>query len=115
MFKENEHPRDDFGRFTNKENSTKEHRQNTPYEELTKAEKDGKIELSRSEWAQWYVKLGEIERGGYVDKMSNGDKLIKVDKKLIISSGTYEKPKVLKVLSFETEELLFQFLKWRKL
>ena len=66
--------------------------------------------LSKKEFAVWYQKIGEIKRGGYVDKMSNGDKLIPIDNKIVITSGTYDKPKLNRVLNFPSEEDMFEGL-----
>ena len=112
---------DNKGHFTFEENDggecphnsgTKEYRQNTPYEELTKPQGNGKIQLSNREWAMFYAKLGEIERGGYVDLTSDGNQLIKIGNKVVVTAGTYEEPKVLQVVTFDSEEKLYEFLEW---
>lgn len=113
--------KDKSGHFTSEENSGGEcvhtgkvYRQNTSYEELTNPSKNAKINLSTKEWAQFYVKLGEIERGGYVDVTTNGEKLIQIGNKLVISSGTYEEPSVERVFEFPNEEKLFDYLERKR-
>ncbi len=108
---------DKSGHFTSEENNGGEcvhtgkvYRQNTPYEELTNPSKNAKINLSTKEWAQFYVKLGEIERGGYVDVTPSGEKVVTIGNKLIISTGSYEEPKVLSVVEFKNEEAVFDML-----
>ena len=66
--------------------------------------------LSKKEFAVWYQKIGEIKRGGYVDKMSNGDKLVAIDNKIAVTTGSYEKPKLKMVLEFKSEENMFSWI-----
>lgn len=70
--------------------------------------------LSKKEFAIWYQKLGEIKRGGHVDTMSNGDKLIPIGNKIVITSGSYVKPKVKMCLEFPNEEKMFDWLNARR-
>ena len=69
-----------------------------------------KVNLTQKEFASWYQKIGEIKRGGYVDKMSNGNKLIPIGNKIVVTAGTYEKPKAKMVFEFESEEKMFDYV-----
>ena len=81
------------------------------------------IELSKQDWARVYAKLGEIKRGGAVNRRSNGDMIIPLQKmsetdtpKIVFVGGTYEKPKMRQALVFNSDEEMFDMLedmKWR--
>ena len=67
--------------------------------------------MTAQEFAIWYDKLGEYKRDGYFDVTRNGEIYIPIENKIIITSGTYEKPIAKKVLVFKNEERLIAFLK----
>ena len=94
------------GRFTSKNGTAAlEKKYNDDLAPVKKSET-----LTKKEFAVWYKKLGEIKRGGYVDKMSNGNKLIPIGNKIVVTSGTYEKPKAKMVFEFENEERMFDYV-----
>lgn len=114
-FDESKHPRAEDGKFTN--GGAKQYRQNTSYDEIVDCNSDNiqrkktrKASLSKKEFAVWYQKIGEIKRGGHVDTMSNGYKLIPIGNKIVVTSGTYEKPKAKGVLVFPSEDEMFNGL-----
>ena len=75
-----------------------------------------KVNLTKKEWALWYKTIGEIKNGAYVGKMSNGNKLIRIeyydkanDKgvfSIVITGGTFERPKAIQRLNFLNDEEL---------
>lgn len=84
-----------------------------PTEAESKRLKDLGIDagLSKRDWARIYARLGEIKRGGYIDTMPGGDKVILLHKmedadipKVVIVGGTYDSPDIKDVLIFENEE-----------
>lgn len=114
-FDESKHPRAEDGKFTN--GGAKQYRQNTSYNDIVDCNSDNiqrqktrNTSLSKKEFAVWYQKIGEIKRGGHVDTMSNGDKLIPIGNKIVVTSGTYEKPKSKIVFEFKNEEKMFENL-----
>lgn len=75
------------------------------------------IELSKQDWARVYTKLGEIKRGGAINRRSNGDMIIPLQKmsetdipKIVFVGGTYEKPKMRQALMFNSDEEMFDML-----
>lgn len=71
---------DSNGRFTSKNGTAAvEKKYNDDLAPVKKSET-----LTKKEFAVWYKKLGEIKRGGYVDKMSNGNKLIPIGNKMLL-------------------------------
>ena len=61
-----------------------------------------KCTLTQKEWAIWYKFLGDERHGDYVFTC-DGKKYIQIGNKIIISSGTFKKPKVEYVLAYENE------------
>lgn len=83
--------------------------------ELKKRQAQKTVPLSPSEWARVYERLGEIRRGGRYDKLTNGEKVIPLHQmkegdtpKLVIVGGTYERPKLITVIEFRSEEEMFE-------
>lgn len=67
--------------------------------------------LSKSEWAEYYKKLGEMKSGALQTRMfGNGTRIVVVNKKVILDNGKYVSPKVKAVIEFETEEKLADYL-----
>ena len=75
--------------------------------------------LSKKEFAVWYQKIGEIKRRGYVRKnkskeayipLEEQDELGKVHCKIAVTSGSYEKPRLKRVLEFRDRESMYKFL-----
>ncbi|MBP3495506.1 MAG: hypothetical protein J6K52_04795 [Clostridia bacterium] len=67
------------------------------------------VSLSKQEWALWYKAIGEIKRGMYVPTKS-GKKLIEINNKIVVTSGTYVKPYAEYVLEFDNWEDVEEFL-----
>lgn len=112
-FDESKHKRDERGRFSYKDQRSAKARQALELEKKYNddlAPEKKKVNLTQKEFASWYQKIGEIKRGGYVDKMSNGNKLIPIGNKIVVTAGTYEKPKAKMVFEFESEEKMFENL-----
>lgn len=70
--------------------------------------------LTKRDWARIYERLGEIKRGGYIDTMPSGNKVIILHQmededipKVVIVGGTYDFPDIKDVLTFENEEDMF--------
>lgn len=67
--------------------------------------------LTQKEWALYYRKIGEIEAGTTRERKSkSGERVIIVDKKLIIDDGKYISPKVKSVMEFKTIDALNDYL-----
>ena len=106
-FEENKHPRDKGGKFTTKgnegsksSNSRQEELKNKYNSELPGKPK--KEQLTQQEWALWYKAVAENKVLGYwAEELDNGNALLKVENKnshkLIITGGTFEKPKAIKI------------------
>ena len=130
QFDENEHNRDENGRFTYKNGSGKSEEERLielvkkyssnpdDVKKLEKSNVSGKGQLTKKEFAIWYQKIGEIKSGAYV-RVFSGEKYIpisefdKEDKlhyKIAVTGGTYVKPKLIKVLEFGTDDDLQLFL-----
>ena len=74
--------------------------------------------MTKSDWGRFYDKIAEIKRGGNVRKDKNGNHIIPLHKmkqgdvpKLVITSADYESPEIIKVLSFRSEENMFDRLR----
>ncbi len=92
---EEDHPRDDSGRFSSK---------GEPPRILIGHD----ISLSKREWAIWYQAIGDIQLGSKVPIL-NGCKCISVDNKIVLTGGTYERPFVKAVYEFDTSEEADEF------
>ena len=70
--------------------------------------------LSKSEWAEYYKKLGEMKSGTLQTRtFGNGTRFIVVNKKVILDNGKYVSPKVRAVIEFSDENELYDYLnKW---
>lgn len=55
--------------------------------------------VTKREWAMWYHAIGEIKRGIKYPMTKNGY-LIQINNKVFVTSGTYEKPQLEKILQF---------------
>lgn len=72
-----------------------------------------KVDLTSQEFAKWYQALGDIQRGMFCHKDDNGNKMIVIGKKIVISSGSYTNPRIETVITFNSEEKLEEYLKGR--
>ena len=88
------------------------------FQDRTKDIKDGKA-LTRQEYAVWCKKLGEVKRGGAVHKGARGEKYIPIEEKdklgrvrakIVITTGTYENPKMKRVFEFKNNDTMYDFL-----
>ncbi len=125
-FEESKHPRDKDGKFIEKNGRGKEYRQNTSYNEIKKQQledkynselpgKTNKEQLTKQEWALWYKVVVENKKLGYwAEELDNGDVLLKVETekstKLVITSGTFEQPKVKAVYSFSNSDEMNDYI-----
>jgi hypothetical protein len=82
--------------------------------ELKKENISSNATLTRNEFAMWYKKIGEIESGGYVDTLENGNMLVRVNNKIAITSGTYEDPKLIRVIEFSDEDSLSDYIEYMR-
>lgn len=127
MYREEDHPRDRDGRFTEKGASEGEKLREAVgiYSDDPEADAEYipvKAELTKRDWARLYQRLGEIERGAPVEKLANGEMIFPLHKmdegdvpKVVIVGGTYESPKMKTVISFQSEEEMYEWLgdwKW---
>jgi hypothetical protein len=108
VFDESKHPRDDFGRFTEKGNGIKSKRKQVLDAIKSSAiKRDSKpkkkdIALTNKEWSQWYTAIGWIKSGLYVPKI-RGKWYIQIGNKIVITQGTYSNPVALELIEFENE------------
>lgn len=82
-----------------------------------------KASLSQSEWKRYYDTLGEIKAGTLPEhKTKNGARWVilntnvesngtRTPARLIFDNGKYENPKVRTILTFDTDDALYDFLK----
>ncbi len=78
--------------------------------------KINKNTLSSQEWALWYKAVAENKALGYwAEELDNGNALLKVENKnshkLIITGGTFEKPKAIAIYSFSNVDKMNDFIK----
>lgn len=109
---ESNHPRDDDGKFTDK-NDTSAHfgtiipGKGESVDWNTESDKSQKRvprdALTKKEWAQFYKAIGDIQKGDFVVKVGN-KKVIQIGKKMLYVSGTYVNPRVERVKEFNTYE-----------
>lgn len=67
--------------------------------------------LSKSEWAEYYKKLGEMKSGTLQTRQNmNGERIVIIDKKIVVDNGKYVSPRVKAVYAFANEERLYDYL-----
>lgn len=116
-FDENKHPRDDDGEFKKKLGGSSEQSDEAKTYEFNPPKH---IELSPTnvvkkvtpqEWARFYTVLGQIRAGTFTPlKTPKGEKIIRIDSKVFLDSGSFEKPKVKTVYSFKDEQHITFFI-----
>lgn len=106
MFKEEEHPRDNGGKFTDKGKGSERRNERIQWArensidlplnadgslddlklqelydtEQAKQNSNGGVNLSKQEWAMFYERIGKIKNEGhYVPKTSNGEMIIPIE------------------------------------
>lgn len=120
QFDESKHPRDKDGKFTDGNGGNKsetEKRAELVKKYSSEPERDLREEnfvstvntMSSQEWALWYKAVGENEKLGYwAEELPNGDAMLKVENnglhKLVITGGTFEKPKAKAIYSFKNSD-----------
>ena len=116
-FKEEEHPRKKDGKFAPK--GKDESKQDRQKELENKFNSDlplvSKTSLSKQEWALWYKAVAENKALGYwAEELPNGDAILKVEGKnnykIVITSGTFEKPKAKVVYSFLSSDEMDDYI-----
>ena len=80
-----------------------------------KEKKVDKKSLTSQEWALWYKAVAENKAQGYwAEELSDGTAILKVENgnnhKLIITSGTFEKPKANAVYSFKNADEMNDYI-----
>lgn len=113
------------GHFTDKEHDGK----SCPYDKMTSEElselatqeietapkyKEKKVDkksLTSQEWALWYKAVAENKAQGYwAEELSDGTAILKVENgnnhKMVLTSGTFDKPEVKAVYSFSSSDAL---------
>ena len=125
-FREEEHPRDNDGKFKEKGATDKVKELVDKYSDDPEQDKKNIIQtqnnntpnkgtLTKQEWALWYKAVAENKKLGYwAEKMPNGDGVLKIETnnnaKIIITSGTFENPKAKGVYSFKNSDELIDFI-----
>lgn len=88
-------PRDERGRWTSY-NVGVTYRQNVSYADLSKesnARKKRTATVTELEWSLWYEAISNLKRkSGDAFPISSIDYCIKIDNKLFVTGGTFEKP-----------------------
>ena len=110
---EEDHPRDERGRFIDKVNAFLMNYGKAPLLQDGRLnflqfpyliENPKREDLTRQEWARWYDRIYEIERGYFVPRRLGRKKLIQLGNKIVVTGGTYVKPKALKIIVLLNEE-----------
>lgn len=65
--------------------------------------------LTKQEWAQWYESIYHIRAGFYVPQGRDGF-LIQIGNKVVVTKGTFEKPKAVYCLVFNNSEIADLFI-----
>lgn len=128
-FEESKHPRDKDGKFTDSGGGNSrageakrifelaeklgiEYNKNTSYqtikarvEQLEKAKRQN-VSLSKQEWAQYYKILGDEKHGNFVFKTKSGQRVVRLENKVIIDNGEFENPRVQKVYEFRDNDIM---------
>ena len=116
-FDESKHPRDDNGQFTDRQNDAQEPGQPKTYEfnppkHIEVLSANDVKNVTSQEWARFYTALGHIQAGTYTPmKTEKGETVIRIDNKLFFNSGNYDKPKVNKVYSFDSEHEIDSYIR----
>ena len=105
---------DNNGRFTSKSGTSDK------MSELERKYNDDlpitpKNDLSKQEWALWYKAVAENKALGYwAQELGDGTAVLKVENdnahKIVITSGTFEKPKANAVYSFSSSDELNDYI-----
>ncbi len=126
-FREEEHPRDNDGKFKDKGASDKFNKLIEKCSDNPEQDKKNIIQtqnnntpnkgtLTKQEWALWYKAVAEYKKLGYWEhETPNGNGILKIETnnstKIVITSGTYENPKAMSIYSFKNNEDILDFIK----
>ena len=105
-WREEDHPRDDDGRFTD---GGKYYPTNSlePYIPSALRQKR-KNRLTKEQYARWSKMLADGLHGDYVFE-ADGNKYITIDNIIVVSSGTFERPQINAVYRFASEDEMYEF------
>ena len=117
-FKEEEHPRKKDGKFAPKGKG--ESKQDRQKELENKFNSDlplvFKTSLSKQEWALWYKSVAENKALGYwAEETDDGNAILMIENngkhRIVITGGTFEKPKAKVIYSFSDTAKMLEFIK----
>lgn len=108
-FREEDHPRDEDGKFTAGEGGKRDSPSTSKNNKTAATQTTDFSSVTKREWAQWYHAIGEIKRGMWYPVVSNCH-IVQIGNKVFFTGGTYEKPKLKKVLEFKSKELAHDFM-----
>lgn len=124
MFDESKHPRDKDGKFTDGNSFGGSDNGDKLLKAVNEYGESSKSSLTSQEWALWYKVVAENKKLGYwAEELPNGDAILKAENKgthkLVITSGTFDKPKAEAVYSFnnsdDMNDTLERFKLWGKI
>ena len=105
-WREEDHPRDDGGRFTNGGRYYPTNSLEPYIPSYTRKKK--RNQLTKSQYARWSKMLADGLHGDYILE-SDGKKHIRLDNLIIISSGSFETPHIERVRRFKNEDYAIDF------
>lgn len=104
MWDESKCNRDDKGRFAEKGSSGYSSEQlDRARQTLNKRVSNYKsrVNLSKAEWRKFYIKIAEVQHGGYASKTKSGKTIVNIEHNnvhsIIIYSGDFIAPQITKV------------------
>lgn len=110
-FREDEHPRDKDGKFTEKGKSGAKGRKQKLSQALnTYANKRKSPAVTDREWSLWYKAIGDIELGVRYEPEQDGKTYIPIGNKVFVTSGTYVKPNLETVIEFDSTDEMDDFI-----
>lgn len=132
-FEESKHPRDNGGKFTDKGGGNSgageakrifelaeklgiEYNKNTNYQtikarvEQAQKAKRKEASLSKQEWAQYYKALGDEKHGNFVFKTKSGQRVVRLDDKIVIDNGDFENPRIQNIWHFRNSDAMDDLL-----
>ena len=88
-----------------------EQKEREQYRQVMSGNKSNTVNLTSQEWSIWFQRVAENKKLGYwAETLSNGDALLRVEteksSKLVITGGTFEKPKAKAVFTFSNSDKL---------
>ena len=115
MFDESKHPRDKDGKFTDGNSFGGSDNGDKLLKAVNEYSVTNKSSLTSQEWALWYKAVAENKKLGYwAEELPNGDAILRVENndshKLVITSGTFDKPKAKTIFEFDNSDDLIDFI-----